>query len=78
MSDRLTELEAKIAEASRMEALAQAKSDAARERKDAALERLKDEFGVSTVEEAEALLQKLDTELAKELQAAETALEASL
>lgn len=41
------------------------------------LARLREEFGVSTVEEAEGLLARLDTELASEIESVRSALDAA-
>ena len=78
MSDKITELEEKIALVSRAESLAVAKSEAAKERRDAALKKLKDSFEVSSVEEAEKLLEKMELLYAEKIASAEKALEESL
>lgn len=78
MSDKITELEEKIALVSRAESLAVAKSEAAKERRDAALKKLKDSFEVSSVEEAEKLLEKMELLYTEKIASAEKALEESL
>lgn len=74
----LEALEAKIATVNREYAVAQAKLEAARTRREAAEKALLENFKVSTLEEAQELLKKLEDAFDKEILAASTALEESL
>jgi outer membrane murein-binding lipoprotein Lpp len=55
----------------------QAQVEAAEAEESRLLAKLSEEFGVSSVEEAETLLSKIDTELAAEMQTVRTALDAA-
>lgn len=60
---QVNELKTKIETAQRQRARAEADQDAARAAADKALAQLKAEFGVSTVDEAKAMMTELQSEL---------------
>lgn len=75
--DQLAELRQRRENAAAERARAEATRDSAKRQLEAARKELADEFGISTPEEAAAMVQTLESELAAEMQRVQDALAAS-
>jgi hypothetical protein len=71
IQDRLNSLNAEIEKHSREQARAEVERAQALKAKQETLEALSEEFGVSTIEEAETLLKKLQKKLSKDIETLE-------